>query len=243
MRLLLTPPADGAWNMALDEALLEGHRLGLSPPTLRLYGWVRPTLSVGRAQKLDGLGLDACVSAGVDVVRRPTGGRAVLHAGDCTYAVVRGGLPAGVTASYAVLAAALSEALASLGVPHAAPPRPAGRGADHPGCFDVATPADLVADAAKLIGSAQLRRAGSVLQHGSIFLQFPHELLAWIWPAAAGGGATDLRALSPTPLSVEQVGRAIAQAFEVPWSPAEPTAWELARAAEGQTNYSILQST
>lgn len=214
--------------MALDEALLDAHREGLAPDTLRFYGWARPTLSVGRNQRLDGLDLDACRAAGVDVVRRPTGGRAVLHAGDFTYSVVVGGLPTGVAASYAVLGAKLAAALTTLGVPGSAPGR-AGPGRDHPGCFDTFSAADM-GPAAKLVGSAQLRRGGSVLQHGSVYFEFPHALLARVWPAAAGGGGTDLTAVLGTPPRPEEVAAAIAAAFDA--QPGVLDAAELLRVAK-----------
>ena len=98
-RLIDTGAADGAWNMAVDEALLEAHRLGMAPPTLRLYRWSKPTLTLGYAQRLDGFDTAALAAAGIDVVRRHTGGRAVLHAGDFTYSMVASGLPEGVSAA------------------------------------------------------------------------------------------------------------------------------------------------
>jgi lipoate-protein ligase A len=178
-RILDTEEAAGEWNMACDEAILEAHRRGLVPPTLRFYRWSRPTLSLGYAQKLEGIDLEACRAAGVDVVRRPTGGRAVLHAGDLTYSIVAGGLPDGVSASYRYLAAAIARGLAELGLEgqlvagSAAP----GRSAD---CFAVATQADLCVTGRKLMGSAQVRRAGVVLQHGSLYLRYPRALAAQV---------------------------------------------------------------
>jgi len=86
-RLLDTGAGEGAWNMAVDEAMLEGLRLGLSPPTLRVYTWSEPTISLGRAQAADpGLGA-------WPLVRRPTGGRAVWHVNDFTYAITAAACP------------------------------------------------------------------------------------------------------------------------------------------------------
>src|SRR5512138_2930824 len=83
-RLLRHPPAGGAWNMAVDEALAEAVGAGTSPPTLRLYGWERPTLSVGYLQRE---AAPAALAAEIPVVRRPSGGRAVLHDRELTYSL------------------------------------------------------------------------------------------------------------------------------------------------------------
>ena len=94
-----TTRSDGAWNMAVDLALLRGLPTAAGRPTLRLYGWARPTVSLGRFQGLEGVDLEACRESGVDVVRRPTGGRGVLHDDEVTYSVAAGcddGLPRGV---------------------------------------------------------------------------------------------------------------------------------------------------
>jgi len=78
-RLIITPPAAGAWNMAIDEAILEATGTGSAPPTLRLYGWDPACLSLGYAQPIADADLDRLALAGWDLVRRPTGGRAILH--------------------------------------------------------------------------------------------------------------------------------------------------------------------
>src|SRR5437879_3427953 len=110
-RLIQDGPATGAWNMAVDEALLQAARRDLTPPTLRFYGWSRPTLSVGRHQDpCAGIDHDFRASRGIDLVRRPTGGRAVLHDQEVTYSIVLPaalGRGAGVGEVYGVLAGAL----------------------------------------------------------------------------------------------------------------------------------------
>ncbi|HLM68541.1 MAG TPA: hypothetical protein VK358_13475, partial [Longimicrobium sp.] len=85
-RLLDTPPAPGAWNMAVDEALAQSVRAG-EPPVLRVYRWSPPCLSLGRNQPSGGYDRDEIRRRGLDVVRRPTGGRAVLHHRELTYSV------------------------------------------------------------------------------------------------------------------------------------------------------------
>src|SRR2546422_813778 len=109
-RLLREPPADGAANMARDDALLASALRG-APPTLRLYAWLRPTLSLGAHQSGEDANLHACRRLGVDLVRRPTGGGAVLHDAEVTYAV-SGRLgeepfPSSVVGVYEGIAAAL----------------------------------------------------------------------------------------------------------------------------------------
>src|SRR5207248_1466855 len=106
-RLIEDRPAVGAWNMAVDEALLEAARRDEAPPTLRFYGWARPTLSLGRHQDPDEH-IDHAFRCrrGIDLVRRPTGGRAVLHDHEVTYSIVLPaelGHGAGVGEVYAVL--------------------------------------------------------------------------------------------------------------------------------------------
>src|SRR6202022_2425224 len=86
-RLLLDPPATGAWNMAVDEVLLDGVAVGSAPPSLRFYEWAPPCLSLGYFQPFEVVDVDGCRSLGVDVVRRPTGGRAILHDRELTYSV------------------------------------------------------------------------------------------------------------------------------------------------------------
>ena len=88
LRWLPYEEKNAAWNMAVDEAILEAHLQGLVPPTLRFYGWAPPAVSLGYAQKLGKEVIDQIRANGFEVVRRPTGGRAVLHEGDLTYSFI-----------------------------------------------------------------------------------------------------------------------------------------------------------
>lgn len=168
-RLLDEGACDAAWNMAVDRAIQLGHAAGESLPTIRLYRWTRPTVTLGRFQDLSGVDLAACRDLGVDVVRRFTGGRGVLHDDELTYSLVMGerdGLPRGVAASYRVLSGVLARAYIELGVPAELTARPRGtRGSS--ACYLHATHADLSLGAAKLSGSAQVWHRESCLQHGS----------------------------------------------------------------------------
>jgi len=162
-------PADGAWNMALDRAIQLSCDSGDSPPTLRLYRWLRPTVTLGRFQKSETIDRAYCATNGIDVVRRFTGGRGVLHDDELTYSLVcgtRDGIPRGVAASYRVLCAALAEAYRILGV-EAALTATARGDRSSAACYLHATSADLSIGAQKLSGSAQVWSGDTVLQHGS----------------------------------------------------------------------------
>jgi lipoate-protein ligase A len=170
-RLLQHGAAHGAYNMGVDEALLASAIRGTA--TLRFYGWEGHWLSLGYAQKLDAGRIAACADAGVGIVRRVTGGRAVLHGGDLTYclAAPETALPAGLRGSYRLVADALIAGLASLGVAAGRTAAPGGAGGSNDlDCF--ATPAEdeICVRGRKLAGSAQRRTRGGVLQHGSIRL-------------------------------------------------------------------------
>ena len=160
--------------MALDETLLARAGQG-DAPTLRLYGWDGPWLSLGYAQPFSARALLACRAAGVRVVRRVTGGRAVLHGADLTYAVTapEAALPGSLTASYRVLSAALLRALLAIGVAaESAPAGPTPSPVDPArfDCFAEAAADELAVGGRKLAGSAQRRAGGALLQHGSIRL-------------------------------------------------------------------------
>ncbi len=143
-RVIYSPPASGAWNMAVDEAILEGVANGKSPPTLRLYAWDPPCLSLGYAQPISDVDLQALKSHGWQLVRRPTGGRAILHTDELTYSIIGRQddprLAGSVVESYQRLSQALLRALQSLGIPaiaEANPALPAGSDPKGPVCFEV----------------------------------------------------------------------------------------------------------
>ncbi|MEQ1858010.1 MAG: biotin/lipoate A/B protein ligase family protein, partial [Longimicrobiales bacterium] len=165
---------DGARNMALDHSLADALDHGRG--TLRLYGWTRPTISLGRNEPAEAFPLESLRRSGFDVVRRPTGGRAVLHDRELTYAVVAP-LKAwgGVREAYMRIHEALAAGLRTLG----APVEVVGSGATVRGralppdagpCFQVPAVGEVVAQGRKLVGSAQARIGGALLQHGSILL-------------------------------------------------------------------------
>ena len=172
-RLLDTGWQDGATNMAIDEAILQAVSSGYSPPTLRFYGWNPPSLSLGYAQPAGVVDVAACVERGWDVVRRPTGGRAILHIDELTYSVCvpesEPRVHGGVLASYRRLSDALAAGLERLGLnPARAEPDGADDATKGPACFDAPSNFEITIGAHKLVGSAQARKQGVVLQHGTL---------------------------------------------------------------------------
>jgi lipoate-protein ligase A len=173
-RLILTEPASGDWNMAVDETLLEAVGRGESLPTLRLYAWQPACLSIGYAQAIHDVDRTALERAGWDLVRRPTGGRAILHTDECTYAVIAPlhdpRIAGRVLTSYSRIAQALLQAVQQLGLPaHADEEYPlSSPGVPHgPVCFETPSSYEITIDGKKLIGSAQARRKDAILQHGT----------------------------------------------------------------------------
>jgi len=169
--------------MAIDEVLLARAR-ARGEAVFRVYSWARPTLSLGRNQRAHDVYDPALArELGVDVVRRPTGGRAVLHWREVTYSVAAPVAGEALRESYARINRLLLDGLRRLGV-HATVARPAARTPrpDAAPCFETPTEGELVVDSRKLVGSAQYREAGALLQHGSILLDDDQSLLARLSP-------------------------------------------------------------
>lgn len=173
-RLIKTPPSTGAWNMAVDEAILEHIYRGKSKPTLRLYAWTPPCLSLGHAQPFKDVDVERLKSHGWEVVRRLTGGRAILHTDELTYSVAGSEheeiLSGGVLESYNRISKALLYAVQSLSLPvqvQEGKNTPASQNLN-PVCFEVPSSYEITVDGKKLIGSAQARKKEGVLQHGSL---------------------------------------------------------------------------
>jgi lipoate-protein ligase A len=179
-RLLLHPKMEGRLDMAIDEALAEAVGSGESIPVVRLYGFAPPTLSLGRFQKIRDVGdFEALAADGVTLVRRPTGGHAVLHDDELTYSVAlskgeSGTLIGGARKRevYEFIARVLLAGLAELGIHGAI--NASQRGDIHnPDCFGSAGEYEISAGGRKLVGSAQMTTRTAVLQHGSIPLSKP----------------------------------------------------------------------
>lgn len=187
-RLIRSGPGAPAWNMALDEALWRSFAK-LGRPTLRLYSWARPTVSLGYAQRASACDLEACARLGLDLVRRPTGGRAVLHDNELTYSLIHsvGGL-GGVWESHRLIAEALALGLRRLGLPvEVAAVRPrlgfSARPALSGACFEAPSPHELTIAGKKVAGMAQVRDRLALLEQGSLPLELdPVQLAAVVSP-------------------------------------------------------------
>jgi len=178
-RLLDTGAHDGAWNMACDVALMERARR-TGEAVFRTYTWTRPTLSFGRHEAARRQ-YDAAVIAanGVDLVRRPTGGRALLHHHEVTYSITAPIRPGeSLAASVRAFNRLLLRALQSLGVDAVEAREPRALRPEGAACFAVPAAGELTLHGRKLVGSAQVRQDGALLQHGSILLEDDQALIA-----------------------------------------------------------------
>jgi lipoate-protein ligase A len=213
-RLIVDPPSPPAWNMAVDRVLLRRHAEDpQAPPTLRLYGWSPAALSLGRGQVLPSL-------PDMSVVRRPSGGQAVLHDDERTYAVAgalrRDPFPGGVLDTYRRIAAALVAGLRHLGLETESAEPVSRRARSAPvSCFDVLGAHEIAWRGRKLVGSAQVRARGGFLQHGSIPRLLEGERLVSVLGASVSGERfTDLtRALGRTP-PFDEIDAALIAGFE-----------------------------
>ena len=216
IRCLVHGPAPGARNMAVDHALMGTAREGVV--TLRFYRWSPPCLSLGRNQAArDRYDADAAQELGVDLVRRPTGGRAVYHHRELTYAVAA---PAetwgGLRSAYRRINRALLRGLTRLG----AGVEEAGREGRAPGpssgaCFRDPLPGEIVTGGRKLVGSAQWRDRGALLQHGSLLLHDEQEVADRLRvDGSAGDGAAALSDALPELPSPGRLVRALRLGFE-----------------------------
>ena len=174
-RLIISGTAEGPYNMALDEAILQCVGERLSPPTLRLYAWDPPCLSLGFSQPIADIDLPVLEKNGWQLCRRPTGGRAILHTDELTYAIIGPVddplLVGGVLESYRRIAAALQNTLIDLGLEARADKEyklPAGTKSQAAVCFEAPSNYEITVQGKKIFGSAQARKAHSVLQHGSL---------------------------------------------------------------------------
>lgn len=176
-RLIVDGDQPSAMNMAIDEAILLSFLRGETPPTLRLYGWKQPSITVGCFQNLDSgrMSLEYCKEQGINVVRRSTGGRAVVHGNDLTFSIVVGmdDLPPdcrGVVPSHAYLMQGIVNGLRTLDIPADIGPERHNSheksvGAD---CFAHIAECDVRLGRAKIAGAAQVRRGNGLMEQGSL---------------------------------------------------------------------------
>ncbi|HET7876375.1 MAG TPA: biotin/lipoate A/B protein ligase family protein [Methylomirabilota bacterium] len=222
-RLAVTEPLDGASNMALDEALLRGRLAGASPPTLRFFAWQPPTISLGYGQPLDArIDLAEAAALGIGLVRRPTGGSAILHEGpdlEVTYSVVAAAADFGgagdLLGTYRWIGAALGEGLRRLGAPvEMVPVQPSDPAAMPAFCFARTGSYELEVGGKKLVGSAQRRQGSGFLQHGSVLLGAIPERVRRVFPGGDPlGGMTTLEAVLGRRPSFDETVEALAEGF------------------------------
>jgi lipoate-protein ligase A len=223
LTLIVDGPASGAENMQRDAALLAACARGEIAGAVRLYGFAPACLSIGRLQPLSDVDLDACARDGVDVVRRPSGGRAVLHDQEVTYAVVCsiadphfGGR---VLDSCARIHAAVAAGLRSLGVSTREREVPRDLRADarslasRADCFSQPAAHELLdSNGRKLVGSAQARRGPALLQHGSVLLD-PPRAGSYLREQTDAVGGSGVRALLGRPVGAAELRSALLNGF------------------------------
>ncbi|WP_442594862.1 lipoate--protein ligase family protein [Neobacillus sp. D3-1R] len=225
-----------SFNMALDEALLDWHSEGKIPPTIRFYGWNPATLSIGYFQKVEKeIDLDAVQEHRLGFVRRPTGGRGVLHEHELTYSVIVSeeypDMPKTVTEAYRVISEGILKGFQMLGldayfaVPRTAEEKEALKSPRSAVCFDAPSWYELVVEGRKVAGSAQTRQKGVILQHGSILLdldedklfslfKYPSERVKERMQKAFKDKAVAINEISPRRIELGEAKEAFFEGFE-----------------------------
>lgn len=249
-------PRSGAANMALDQAIAMACAAGESLPTLRFYRWQPPAVSLGRHQPVADLDQAAVAAHGYDIVRRTTGGRAILHIDELTYSVAAATteprVAGGVMDAYLRLSNALVAGLQQVGVAADKAGADVRAGPDvSAACFEVPSAYEITVQGRKLMGSAQSRRAKYVLQHGSLPLhgditrlidvlvleeetraRLRHQLAAHACTLATALGVAD----DAPDVAFDRVAQALVQGFtdtlNVSFQRGAPTAQELQAAAQ-----------
>ena len=224
-RFIDSGPAPAVQNMAVDEGLLRDAVTPGALPVLRFYTWSPAAVSLGRFQdKERAVNAEACRQRGFDIVRRITGGRAVLHCDELTYSIIARSdsalFPNDILGTYRVIAAGLLAGLRELGIAAEMVSR-SGRHAgmvksvsQEPACFSSPSWYEILVRGRKIIGSAQRRVGGAFLQHGSILIGYDHALEAEVIP---GGGMQDavtcIRAEMGREVGPGEVKRAFREGF------------------------------
>ncbi|MFD2704294.1 lipoate--protein ligase family protein [Salibacterium lacus] len=236
------PPA---WNMAMDEMLMQWHSEGSIPPVVRFYGWDPATLSVGYFQKVHkDIDFDAVQKHGLGFVRRPTGGRGVLHDKELTYSVIvsedHPEMPETVTEAYRVISEGILEGFRKLGlhaefsIPRTKEEEESLKNPRSAVCFDAPSWYELVVEGRKIAGSAQTRQKGVILQHGSILLELEEDKLFDLFKYSSDRvrermqkgfkkKAAAINELTSAKVTMEQVSKAFHEGFadglNVNWEP------------------------
>ncbi|WP_432355894.1 lipoate--protein ligase family protein [Sporosarcina sp. A2] len=222
--------------MALDEALLDWHSKGEIGPVLRFYEWEPATLSIGYFQSVEKeINMAAVKQQGLGFVRRPTGGRGVLHEHELTYSVIVSedypDMPETVTEAYRVISGGLLEGFRKLGLEasFSVPSELVSEQLKRPSsgvCFDTSSWYELVVEGKKVAGSAQTRQKGVILQHGAILLSLDEDKLVSLFKFESDeireqvrkslpDKAVAIDRLSEREITVEECSLAFAQGFEI----------------------------
>ena len=234
-RFIMSDAMSPDMNMAVDEAILTAHSEGKVPPTVRFYTWNPATLSIGYFQKSEKeIDTEEVAKRRIGFVRRPTGGRAVLHDKELTYSVIvsekHPQMPSSVTEAYKVISLGLLYGFQALGLKaemvslaseeekekYSSPGSSA--------CFDSPSWYELVVEGKKVAGSAQTRQKGVILQHGSILLdmdvellfsllKFPSERVKQRMIDSFRQKAVTINDVSPTPVSLQEAVAAFRKGF------------------------------
>ncbi|MFC4356160.1 biotin/lipoate A/B protein ligase family protein [Chryseomicrobium palamuruense] len=227
---------DPAYNMALDEALLDWHSEGLIPPVIRFYQWEPASLSIGYFQKAEkDVDMEAIKRLGLGFVRRPTGGRAVLHEDELTYSVIvtedYPDMPKTVTEAYRVISEGILQGFRNLGlraefsVPVSEEQRAALNQPKSAVCFDAPSWYELLVEGKKVAGSAQTRQKGVILQHGAILVDLDEEKYIQCFHFSSddvrkkaktrlGQKAVSINKILTNPITVEECIPAFKKGFE-----------------------------
>ncbi|MBE3037091.1 MAG: lipoate--protein ligase family protein [Candidatus Atribacteria bacterium] len=185
-RLIKDSYHTGFMNMAIDEAIMIAHREGLVPPTIRFYQWSPPAVSLGYFQDLQKeIDVDVCQDMGIDIVRRPTGGKAVLHDKELTYSfIIRENHPLvnnSILETYKKISGGMIRGLSYIGVTAELVPlreKSEIHNSDFKSiCFSVPSQYEVQVEGKKIVGSAQVRKREIVLQHGSLLIELEKDKL------------------------------------------------------------------
>jgi lipoate-protein ligase A len=242
-RLIKDSYHTGFMNMAIDEAIMIAHREGLVPPTIRFYQWSPPTVSLGYFQDLKKeINIDVCKNLGIDIVRRPTGGKAVLHDKELTYSfIIKENHPlvnGSILETYKKISGGIIRGLSYLGINAELVPlreklksTPSGNEAKseipHSDiksiCFSVPSQYEVQVKGKKIVGSAQVRKREIVLQHGSLLIELEKDKLFSVFnfPSAkireklkTGFKATSLKEILKKKINFSELSKILPRGFE-----------------------------
>jgi lipoate-protein ligase A len=221
MRIISHGPENAFFNMALDEAISESVRQKNSPPTLRLYQWERPSVSIGYFQKISDIDAAYCMKNDYPVVRRLTGGRAILHDMELTYSLssLHDSYPfnGNLLDNYKTISSALLSGLRSIGIEaDMSFVKKRNNGHRDPACFKAASYGEVMVESRKIIGSAQKRYKNGFMQHGSILFSFNSRELCSVLADNAGDNFEGIGAIRDfdAEISPDDFKETLKEAFE-----------------------------